>query len=94
MKRAFTIVEMLVVIGIISALIALLLPTLSLAREQAKSLQCLSNLRQLGFAAQQYVTLNHGYYPPAYNSASWAWDFEVYVEAGVQKIRPGILWGS
>jgi prepilin-type N-terminal cleavage/methylation domain-containing protein/prepilin-type processing-associated H-X9-DG protein len=53
--RAFTLVELLVVIGIIALLIAILLPSMSRAREQSRRVTCLSNLRSLGHGLYQYA---------------------------------------
>lgn len=62
-RMAFTLVELLVVIGIIALLISILLPTLARARQNAESVQCLSNLRQIGQAAIMYAQFNKNWFP-------------------------------
>lgn len=62
-RDGFTLVELLVVIGIISILVAILLPALNRAREAAKSVQCMSNLRQLAQGMRMYVQENKQWIP-------------------------------
>ena len=67
--RGFTLVELLVVIGIIALLISILLPTLNQARQSAKIVACLSNIRQLGTITAMYVNDNKQTLPEAmYNN--------------------------
>jgi prepilin-type N-terminal cleavage/methylation domain-containing protein/prepilin-type processing-associated H-X9-DG protein len=63
-RSAFTLVELLVTIGVIGVLVALLIPALSRAQGQAKQLRCATQLRQIGVGVQIYVTDNRGFLVP------------------------------
>jgi prepilin-type N-terminal cleavage/methylation domain-containing protein/prepilin-type processing-associated H-X9-DG protein len=65
-RRAFTLVELLVVIGIIAVLVAILLPALNKAREQAQRTKCLSNLRSVGQLMNMYANAYKGSLPLGY----------------------------
>jgi prepilin-type processing-associated H-X9-DG protein/prepilin-type N-terminal cleavage/methylation domain-containing protein len=62
-RRAFTMVELLVVVGIVATLIGLLLPALSGVKRQAIAIECAANLRQWANAANLYATNNNGFLP-------------------------------
>ena len=80
-SQGFTLVELLVVIGIIALLISILLPSLNRARETANRVKCASNLRQIGQAMLLYANENKGTYPRTY-----------YL--GTTPVRGTCTWGS
>lgn len=75
-RRAFTLVELLVVIGIIALLISILLPSLAVARQAAQTVACQSNLRQIGNAMMMYQVDNRGMLPIGYFSGQ-SWDKQI-----------------
>ena len=77
--RAFTLVELLVVIGIIGLLIAILVPVLNKARDSSYRVSCLSNLRQLGTAYVAYATQYRGYVPLGYWSGQKQGNFIIHI---------------
>ena len=72
-RPAFTLTELLVVISVITLIVAILLPALSRAKEKAREVSCLNNLKQLQICAKLYSMENDGFLPPnryAYNIAT------------------------
>lgn len=71
-RNGFTLIELLVVVAIIALLMSILLPSLGRAREQAKTLKCLSNMKTIGMAAMLYANQNDNSLPPANHSSTRA----------------------
>ena len=69
--QGFTLIELLVVISIIALLIALLLPALARAKEEAVATSCAARLRSLGQLSNVYATTYEGFYPPGSASPNW-----------------------
>jgi prepilin-type processing-associated H-X9-DG protein len=93
--RAFTLVEMMVVVGAVALLLALLMPALASVNAGSRSTKCQANLRQMAIAAQNYAAIFDSYPiairyetgngPP--KQISWDW-----VMSGMQVLAPGALW--
>ena len=86
-RQAFTLVELLVVVGIIAVLVALLLPSLQRAREHAQKVKCSSNLRSITQATLMYAQQNKGYIPVRYRSVV------VQPTGGPAQIKPTSTFG-
>ena len=78
-RAGFTLIELLVVIAIIAILASLLLPALSSAKSSAQSVQCMSNLKQLGLALNMYVNDFH-FYPQSRYTRHWTEPLNAYLK--------------
>jgi len=93
-KRGFTLIEMLVVIGIISVLSGMLLPALKLAFEQGKSIACANNLKQIGASFAMYFNDNHGNWEAAMFSNTTLWYRHIGFYLDICNVYPSTDWNA
>jgi prepilin-type N-terminal cleavage/methylation domain-containing protein/prepilin-type processing-associated H-X9-DG protein len=84
-SKGFTLIELLVVIAIIAILAAILFPVFAQAREKARAITCISNLKQIGLAVTQYTQDSDEKMPngasPYGTCAGWAWEVYPYIKS-------------
>ncbi|MFC1763817.1 prepilin-type N-terminal cleavage/methylation domain-containing protein [Planctomycetota bacterium] len=101
-SKAFTLIELLVVIAVIAVLMGILMPALNLAREQARSMACASNLKTLQLAWTLYASENDGKIVGGNDQRDFDWiqrptnqssDPELAIEQEKEALKEGLLWG-
>jgi prepilin-type N-terminal cleavage/methylation domain-containing protein/prepilin-type processing-associated H-X9-DG protein len=90
--RAFTLVELLVVIGIIGVLLSILLPSLNRARAQANLIDCASNLKNIGNLVETYAAENRGFFPYGRGQMHWNGTSSQYLYAYGDWNTPTWYW--
>ena len=101
--RGFTLIELLVVIAIIALLLAIIMPSLAMAKRHGKTVFCMNNLRQMSLAATSYTIENKDYYPLAHYHVNvgdvnyfYSWDFTSHKDWNATPpeniVESGILW--
>ena len=93
-RRGFSLVELLVVVAVVSMLMAVLLPSLSRARDHACRVKCAANLHQLGVAFHMYAADYNGQAMPLSYFSEWPMTYWYAREAGAGKVDPagGFVW--
>lgn len=98
-NKAFTLLELLVVIGIIAMLTAIAVPSMARIKEHGRKVHCLNNLHQFHLAAMVYTENHKGFFPIAYYSRAadnenifYCWDFTTRQNSEETTLEAGILW--
>jgi len=103
-RDGFTLMELLIVVGVVAILLSLILPAVSHARSEARKTMCLTNLRQIGQSFSMYLDGHGQIYPCAQDPVAaeqniWLWMgrgwrpfLEPFIQSHIDEIEPSVLW--